>query len=422
MRILVVNSFYPPLTTGSAHFSHDVARQYQAQGHEVLVLTSAPDGSPSTEIIDGVPVRRLRARWVRPGKLAFNYSIPFVTRLGAWGALQRIIDEFRPDVIHQNGQFFDLTLLTSLTARRRTIPRVLTVHTPLTHTNPLARAFISSIDRTILRSFVRLGNSRIFAVDRFTMEMCQRRYRPRQHDVEFIPATLEPSAFGRGDAERIRTLFGLHGKKVVLSFGHVIPIRSRKPLVRALPELVRRIPDVVVVVVGHVYDTEFLRIAEELGVADRLVIVGRVPHAEVPDYLAAADVECHDLDGHGIGITTFEVMAAGVPIVANVPRDVFPGVSLDCWPLLRIGAYDTPSKLATELTEVLRAEASALQETTEQQLDFVHSNFAADVVAARYLEIMSRMVSAADPTRLSTDSVGHRLQCDALQDGLDVPS
>ena len=151
MRILVVNAFYPPLTTGSAHFSHDVARQYQAQGHEVLVLTAAPEGTDWTETIEGVPVRRLPARWIQPGTLSFNYSIPFVARLGAWGAVQRVVDEFRPDVIHQNGQFFDLTLLTSVVAWRRRIPRILTVHTPLTHTNALARAFISSVDRTVLR-------------------------------------------------------------------------------------------------------------------------------------------------------------------------------------------------------------------------------------------------------------------------------
>ena len=35
MRILVVNSFFPPRTTGSAHFSLDVAREYVKQGHEI---------------------------------------------------------------------------------------------------------------------------------------------------------------------------------------------------------------------------------------------------------------------------------------------------------------------------------------------------------------------------------------------------
>ena len=392
MKVLVVNAFYPPLTTGSAHFSHDVARQYRAKGHDVLVLSATPEGAAEHEVIDGVPIRRIPSKWFKPGKLSFNYSIPFVSRLSARRTIGRIIDDFDPDVIHQNGQFFDLTLLTSIAAWRRGIPRVLTVHTPLTHTNPAARAFISAVDRTVLRLFIVLGASRIFAVDRFTMEMCQRRYRPR-HPVGFLPATLEPNTFSAGDADRIRTLLNLEGKKVVLSFGHVIPIRSRKPLMRALPELTRLVPNVVVVVVGHVYDTEFLEIADELDVTDRLVIVGRVPHDEVPDYLAAADVECHELDGHGIGITSFEVMAAGVPIVADAPRDVFPGVSLDNWPLLRVGAYHTPRDLAGELAEVLNADPATLDAAICQQRDFVHSNFAADVVASRYLDVMEDLVN-----------------------------
>jgi glycosyltransferase involved in cell wall biosynthesis len=394
VRILVVNAFYPPLTTGSAHFSHDVARQYIAAGHEVLVLTATPDGAPIDEIIDGVRISRLPALWIQPGRLSFNYSIPFVTRLRVWGAVNRILNEFAPDVIHQNGQFFDLTLLTSIVAWRRRIPRVLTVHTPLTHTNPLARALISAVDRTVLRFFVRLGDSRVMAVDRFTMDMCQRRYRPRVHDVGFLPATLEPGAFGEGDRDGTRSLLGVNENKVVLSFGHVIPIRSRKPLIRALPELINTVPNVVVVVVGQVYDTEFLRIADELGVRDRVIVVGRVPHSAVPDYLAAADVECHELDGHGIGITSFEVMAAGVPIVADAPRDVFPGVSLDDWPLVRIGNYDSPPQLARTLAEVLDADPSTLEKSIEQQKDFVHSNFAADVVAAKYLALMTELISA----------------------------
>ena len=91
-----------------------------------------------------------------------------------------------------------------------------------------------------------------------------------------------------------------------------------------------------VLVVGEVYYDEFLRLAEELGVAEHVVVTGRVPHAEVPDYLAAATVESHDLDGHGLGITTMEVMAARVPVFARVRRDVFPGIDLDQWPELQI--------------------------------------------------------------------------------------
>ena len=390
MRILVVNAFFPPLTTGSAHFSYDVARHYATCGHDVLVLAAQPDGAPRADVIDGIPITRLQTRWAQPGKVSFNYSIPFVFRRRVLREVRDVIRSFKPDVIHQNGQFFDLTLITSVAAWRERIPRVLTIHTPLTHTATMTRMVISAIDRTVLRFFVRLGSSRVVAVDRFTMEMCQRRYRP-EGGVGFIPATLDTSGFGAGDSDRVRKLLDIDDRRVILSFGHVIPIRSRKPLIRALPALIERIPNAVVVVVGQVYDTEFLRIAEELGVGDRVIAVGRVPHAEVPDFLAASDLECHELDGHGIGITTFEVMAAGIPVVAAAPSDTFPGIDLAAWPALQLSGDPSPDALAGRIAEVLEATDEEVSEMVAQQRDFIEKNFSTEVVAGRYLDLFEEL-------------------------------
>ena len=143
VRILVVNSFFPPRTTGSAHFALDVAREYARRGHEVWAVTTSVPGSLEHEEIDGVHVVRLQSRSVRPGNLAFNYTLPFVVGPGAIRSLHRVFDEARPDVVHQNGQFFDLTFLTTFIAWRRKVPRVLTVHTPLMHTNRVLRAVIA---------------------------------------------------------------------------------------------------------------------------------------------------------------------------------------------------------------------------------------------------------------------------------------
>ena len=122
MRILVVNSFFPPRTTGSAHFSFDVAREYVRQGHDVWAVTTSMPGAPEREVLDGVNVVRLRARSVTPGNLAFNYALPFVVRPGVIRRLKQLFDEVRPEVVHQNGQFFDLTFFTTWVAWRRKVP------------------------------------------------------------------------------------------------------------------------------------------------------------------------------------------------------------------------------------------------------------------------------------------------------------
>ena len=142
------------------------------------------------EDVDGVHVVRLRSRSVRPGNLAFNYVLPFVAGPGALRKLRRLFDDFRPDVVHQNGQFFDLTFISTWLAWRRNVPRVLTVHTPLMHTNPVLNALTAGIDRTVLRWLNALGRPIVVGVDRVVCEMVQRRYRPRRGPVRFIPATL----------------------------------------------------------------------------------------------------------------------------------------------------------------------------------------------------------------------------------------
>ncbi|HEY0520306.1 MAG TPA: glycosyltransferase, partial [Ilumatobacteraceae bacterium] len=257
MRILVVNSFFPPRTTGSAHFTFDVAREYVRRGHDVWLVTTSMPGAPDDEDVDGVHVVRLAARSITPGNLAFNYALPFVARRGIGRRMARLFDEVRPDVVHQNGQYFDLTFFTTWCGWRRKVPRVLTVHTPLLHTNRLLRAVIAGVDRTVLRLLNSLGRPVVVGVDRVVCEMTQRRYRPRSGTVRFIPATLRVGAFASGDADVVRRRFVLGDAPVVLSLGHVIPIRSRVPLIRALPYIVKEVPDAMVLIVGEVYHGEF---------------------------------------------------------------------------------------------------------------------------------------------------------------------
>ena len=392
MRILVVNSFFPPRTTGSAHFTFDVAREYARQGHDVWAVTTSVPGALATDDVEGVHVVRLRARSVRPGNLAFNYALPFVIGPGALRNLRRLFDEVRPDVVHQNGQFFDLTFLTTWIAWRRKVPRVLTVHTPLMHTKSALRTLIAAIDRTLLRLLNAPGRPAVVGVDRVVCEMVQRRYRPRRGQVRFIPATLRVDRFAAGSGRLIWDRFGLADAPVILSLGHVIPIRSRVPLMRALPYIVKEFPDVEVLIVGEVYDDEFRRVAADLGMSRHVIEAGAVAHADVPDYIAAATIAAHDLDGHMLGISTLETMAAAVPAFARVRRDVFPGIDLDEWPDLQIVERAEPEEIADSICSLLRS-AELRKRVVEQQLDFVNRYFSTETVAAQYLSIFDSLTT-----------------------------
>ena len=182
---------------------------------------------------------------------------------------------------------------------------------------------------------------------------------------------------------------------MILSLGHVIPIRSRVPLVRALPYILKEFPDAIVLIVGEVYCDDFRRVADELGVSEHVVEAGAVAHAGVAGYLAAATVASHDLDGHMLGISTLETMAAGIPVFSRVRRDVFPGIDLDTWPDLQVVEHASPEEIAESICDLLRS-GDLCHRVVEQQLDFVNRHFRSETVAAQYLTIFEELAGVRD--------------------------
>ena len=89
------------------------------------------------------------------------------------------------------------------------------------------------------------------------------------------------------DGQEVRAAFGITGRFVV---GWVGILREWHGL-ELLLEAISRVPDATALIVGdgparHLVE----RRAELLGIGDRLVITGRVSHADMPGYIAAMDV------------------------------------------------------------------------------------------------------------------------------------
>ena len=111
----------------------------------------------------------------------------------------------------------------------------------------------------------------------------------------------------------------------------------------------------------------------------------------MPDYLAAADVEAHDLQGYGIGTASLESMAAGVPVVAAVRPDNFPGIDLigqRARP--RAGPRGRPAALGRASLDLLGCpDLRARVGAAGQQL--VREHFAMAEVLRQHLEVLDRM-------------------------------
>jgi glycosyltransferase involved in cell wall biosynthesis len=393
VRILVINNFYPPRVGGSAHLSDALARGYAEQGHEVLVLTAAYGDTPEVEECGpNMRIVRLPSASIPQTRLSVSFDIAFTMRPSRRRRLTALLDDFAPDVIHQHGQFFDLTWATARYARRRRIPVLLSIHTRLE--NPKARyhGVFRWLDAMVVAPILRRYRPRIVVMDVQMDEYIKHRYRRGYSGLEYIPVGVDSSRVDAGNAATVRDRHDLGDAPLIVSLGHVIPLRDRMLLVEALPKVLSEFPQARVVVVGHVYYDLFLQRALQLGVESAVVCVGAVPKRDVSDYLAAATIEAHDLQGYGMGTATLESMAAGVPVVVAVRPDNFPGIELvtgrDCV-LVQQGDADS---LASAIVALL-SDPDARKLIGKHGRQLVQEHFDLRVVIAEHLRALDSLAS-----------------------------
>lgn len=100
---------------------------------------------------------------------------------------------------------------------------------------------------------------------------------------------------------------------------------SQPRLYRVLEGVVRRVPEVRILVAGkgrRGEDEQLLRAATEGGFRNRLAVAGWVRPEEIPDLLAAADAAIYPLDDTAVNrakcpAKLTEILRAGVPVVAD---------------------------------------------------------------------------------------------------------
>jgi phosphatidylinositol alpha-1,6-mannosyltransferase len=138
--------------------------------------------------------------------------------------------------------------------------------------------------------------------------------------------TVDAQRFRPGlPSDDLRRSIGIGAsQKLVLSVGRLQRRKSFDQVVRALPGLVARGLDVHHAIVGIGEDREYLEnLAAELGVRERLHLLGHVPPDDLPRWYNACDVFAmpnRDIDGdtEGFGIVYLEANACAKPAVAGI--------------------------------------------------------------------------------------------------------
>ncbi|MFT7299773.1 MAG: glycosyltransferase involved in cell wall biosynthesis [Porticoccus sp.] len=171
---------------------------------------------------------------------------------------------------------------------------------------------------------------------------------------------LEKIQKGQISREESRQQFGLEKSDFVVgSVGRLHPDKDQKTLIAAFAAAFDQVPSVKLAVVGRGrLEKELKRQVQELGCAERVVFVGKVPEAW--RYFKAFDVFVLSSHFEPFGMVLLEAMAAEVPIISSNCGGA-PEVVGDQGLLFNVGDV---SKLSSLLREFYKSDIQYRQEIT----------------------------------------------------------
>ena len=121
--------------------------------------------------------------------------------------------------------------------------------------------------------------------------------------------------------EECRRKLGLPlDKNIVLFVGNLILYKGPNVLIRAIPKIVKKVPNTLFIFVGKgKMRNELEKLANKLGIRNHVRFTGFVEECLKPFYYKSADIFCLPsvMSTESFGIVNLEAMACGIPIVAS---------------------------------------------------------------------------------------------------------
>ncbi|WP_174189488.1 glycosyltransferase [Nocardia barduliensis] len=282
------------------------------QGHEVTVYTRREETqAPPTVVTDqGYRVVHVPAGPAQP--LPKDELLPFMGEFGAF--LRQHWRRLRPDVVHAHFWMSGLAALRA--ARPADVPVVQTFHA----LGVVKRRYQGAND-TSPPERVRLERSIAEQVDRIIATCSDEVFELARMGVPRSRTSVIPCGVDLGQFTPDGPSAPRSAEHRMVSVGRLVPRKGFDTAITALTSL----PGTELVVVGGPDDGELaddpegrrlLALADELGVRDRLHMLGQVPRARMAPLLRSADVAVCTPWYEPFGITPLEAMACGVPVVA----------------------------------------------------------------------------------------------------------
>lgn len=408
VKIGMITSSYPRFEGDIAGtFVRSLAENISALGHEVHVL--APYDAAASELHGSVHVHRFRyfvgKRWYLIGyaksldsdvslRKTVYLLLPFYTIAAFW-ELYRLQRRVPIDVIHAHW-VVPSGAIAALVAKCTHTPLVISLH----------GSDVFMLERNIIANWAaRWAFAQAAQVTACSSDLLQRAKRhglsPRK--VQFIPYGVAHNRFHMDpdSSLALRRQLGIAADApVVLALGRLVYKKGFEYLVRAIPYLTKQFSNLRVIIAGDgpLYD-DLLRLGQELGVQNQLLLIRGVPWTDTPRYLNMCDVfvvpSVHDHEGNvdGLPNVLLEAMSCGKPVIATRVAGI-PEVIEDQQNGLLVEERD-PHQLALAITKLLASPDLAQQYGMACRAK-IEENLTWELIAQRMVGVYEQVIAARE--------------------------
>ncbi len=297
MKILIVNwqDIKNPLAGGAEVHLHEVFSRIARMGHEVTLLCSSFPGAPPEETINGIHVVR------RGGRYLFNYRFAFEYLV----RLRKMRFDIVVDDMNKIPFFTPLYVRAPIYG----VTHHLFGKSIFLETNILLASYVYWMERLAVALYKRKHIPFIVGSPSTVRELHQAGFEPPA--VTLINYGVDHSTHNLRNALKSPT-------PLVGYFGRLKKYKCVDHLLHALPEVVRSIPDLKVVIIGEGDDRPRLeRVARELHLHNVVEFTGFVSEETKIHLLQQMWCKVTTSSKEGWGLTVIEANACGTPVIAS---------------------------------------------------------------------------------------------------------
>ena len=268
---------------------------------------SLPEGSLEAKLAPIPDQFHIEPHLIRPVSLLHDWK--------AYVALKRRFRKSRPDIVHTHSG--KAGIVGRLAAHAVGVPCIIhSIHGP--SFGPYQSAVSNALYLTAERLAGKATHHFIGVADAMCRQYQEAGIGAEEH-YSTIYSGFDLSAFlSSHSSASLRAEYGiLETDFVVGKIARLFELKGHKELFAALPELIRKIPNLKLLLVGGgPHKERFKTQLNAMGLSDKVIFTGLVRPEEVPKWVGIMDVLTHLSQREGLPRALPQAMAAGKPVVS----------------------------------------------------------------------------------------------------------